>query len=148
MNDIHQIELITNSLLKEKEKYLFELEKINTSIKNKLSMIDKMKSYQDDYLNNSNLMLSKSIPVLHKNINFFVKRINVVISQAESEISSLGKMKISILESVEKINRKIDLMDVFAKKSKSALKMQEEKREQNTLDDLSSTIKQRESEYE
>ena len=137
---MRQIKLITNSLIKEKEKYLYELSKLNTTITNKISTIDKMKSYQNDYLNSYNLNLSKSIPGLNMNINLFVKKIDMVIDQAKFEVNTLQQIRESLLVTIDNINKKIDMMSIFESKQQVEMRVKEEKQEQIMLDDMSMTM--------
>lgn len=147
MNDIKQIRLIIGSLQKDKERYLRELSAFNSAIFNKESMIAKMQDYQNDYLNNYNLKLSKSIPGLHQNITMFVKKIALVISQAEQEVCAIDNMKKQTLTRLQDIDKKIELMKVFEEKQLITLKKEEDKQEQAALDDLASNMDKRE-EYE
>ncbi len=140
MKDPHQIKVITDSLNKEKEKYMHELMRINSLLTNKQSMAEKMQLYLNDYLNNKNLTVSKSIPGLHNNITQFVKKMNSVINQAEFEVETILQIRTSVLEIIEKINQKIDLMNIFDKKVKVDQIKKNEKQEQNVIDDLAATL--------
>lgn len=147
MNDIIQIQVISNSLLKEKEKYMNELSKINININNKKMIIDRMQSYQNEYLAKCNLQNAKTIPILYSNINMFIRKIDNIITQTQAEILHLQKIKKGIFETIEKINKKIDLMNVFIDKNRRSQIKKAERLEQTMLDDITSTLEER-SEYE
>ncbi len=139
MRDIRQIQLISSALKKDKDKYLHELSKINATIDKKRAIITKMQTYQNEYSNSENLQLSRSVPALNKNLHLFSKTIFDVIYQAEAEIVTIKKIRDALLKSIDAIDNKIKLMNVFNDRIKLELQEKEEKLEQAVLDDLSST---------
>lgn len=140
MKDLKQIKLISESLENEKKKYLNELMKITSAIENKLLMIQKMVDYKSDYFSDNNFKISKSVPGLNKNINLFVKKIDDVVQKTYAEIENLKKMRTSLLETVAKIDQKLDVMTIFEGKSREEIRQREEKQEQLVTDDIVSTI--------
>lgn len=138
MRDIRQIQLISKALIKEKEKNLHELAKINLSIEKKIATITKMEIYQKEYANSENLTLSRCVPALNKNLYLFSKTIADVIYQAEIEVINMKKIRASLLSSIEEIDNKINLMNVFDDRIKREAQTKADKLEQTGLDDLSS----------
>ncbi len=143
MRDISQIQVITGALSKEKDKYLHELGRINASIEKKIATINKMQAYQNEYDNSENLQLSRTVPALNQNIYMFSKVVFDVICQAETEVVSLKKIKDSLLETIKKIDNKIDLMNHFNDRLKFENKARSDKLEQSLLDDLVATERSR-----
>lgn len=143
MSDIKQIKTIAKKLNKEKEKYLSELMRLNLSITNKKNMVIKIQSYQHEYVNSNNLTLSKSIPALNKNIGLFVRKMEIIRSQAQLEIDSLVKIRDKMLETIGNIDRKIDLMNKFESKYLVELNKNLEKQEQTMIDDIATTLEGR-----
>lgn len=143
MKDIRQIKLIAGSLQKQKDKYVFELAKVNKNIENKILLVNKMIAYQKDYFNVENLKLSRTIPGLNNNIDRFVNKIESVIEQTRQEISQLKRIRESLLGTIQQFDKKLDLMDIFEDKSKKALKMKDDRNEQKLADDIVATIELR-----
>jgi len=144
MKDINQIKLLVDAFTKKKDKYMLELSKINNQISSKESMIEKMKFYKNEYINGDKLIISKSIPGLNKNIDLFVDKIDVVIKQSESEVLESKKIKNKLLETINNYDKKINLMNHFEEKVLIDLKIKEDKYDQLTVDNLVSTINERE----
>jgi len=148
MKNIKQIRLIQNALTKEKEKHLIELSKLAQSIDKKISTISRMIVYQNEYTNTEHLRLSRSIPALTKNLYAFSEKMTDLIKQAEAEVLIMQKSKESILQSIEKIDNKMKLMDLFEDKAKMKALLSAEKQEQVMMDDLASIKHTRGEEYE
>lgn len=148
MKDIKQIHTIHAALSKEKEKFMAELAKINQMIDNKLLNIQRMTIYQKEYGNTEYLKLSKVIPSLSKNLEAFSGKISDMIQQGEKDVDMLKNSRKTILQTIEKIDNKIRLMDLFADKARIETMLLSERREQVTMDDLASLKHVRGEEYE
>ncbi len=148
MKNLHQIQLIQTALTKEKEKYLHELEIVSKNIEKKMMTISRMVVYQNEYINIDNLKLSKSIPSLTKNLYAFSGKIADLIQQAEIEVVHMQKTKKTILRSIEQVDNKVKLMNVFEEKAKRELFLKMEIQEQTLADDLASIKYARGEEYE
>src|SRR5690348_106206 len=105
MQDIRQIKIINQSLNKEREKYLFELTKVNASIAKKVETINKMLAYHDEYYKSENLKLTHTTPALNKNLDLFAKKIKVVVKQAEDDVKRMNTAKETILSKLEAIDK-------------------------------------------
>ncbi|MEO8400366.1 MAG: hypothetical protein ABI597_01045 [Gammaproteobacteria bacterium] len=138
MNNSRQIALISTMLGKERECYLFELSKVISFMEKKIATIKKMISYQNDYYTSEHLQLSRSVPALNKNLNAFSRKMTDVIQQAEQELVQLQKNKDKILSSIEDVDNKIRLMNLFADRVKLQAMLQTERREQSEQDELTS----------
>jgi len=138
MKDLNQIQLIQTALTKEKEKHLHELAIVVKNIEKKMLTISRMVVYQNEYVNADNLQLSKSIPSLTKNLYAFSEKITDLIQQAECEVLNMQKTKETILQSIEKVDNKIKLMNVFEEKAKREVFLKTERQEQTIADDLAS----------
>lgn len=139
MKNIQQIKLIHDALLKEKEKYSFELTKVNNSIEKKSYSILRMLSYRKDYFNPNNLKLTHATPALNKNFYSFAKKIDEVLKQAEDDLAKMKAARESIFQKINEINKKIDLMDLFENRLKNEAESKADKLEQLMLDDISTT---------
>lgn len=146
MNDLKQIRVLIEALTKQKDKYLNELTRLNANINVKNSMIEKMQSYRSNYLNNCELKNNQTSPMLYKNSNLFIIKIDQAIEHTQKELHSLNKIKISLFETIDKVNKKIEVINVFDAKTKKDLKEKEDKREQVVLDDIASTMRRRQKE--
>ena len=140
MNDMRQIQVLLKAFTKEKEKYLFELSKINMAIEKKSDLILKMQTYKQDYFNENNLTVSKAIPALIKNFHLFMKKLELAVKQAEDDLVILKRAKQAILERISEIDKKMELMNLFAEKIKKGMILKEEKTEQSMIDDVVSTV--------
>jgi|GEM_PF-3535962 len=143
MKDMRQIKILENSIKCEKKKYLSELSKINSKINTKQSLIKKMQSYQFDYLNSNNFNLSKSMPGLHGNMRMFIKKIDNVINHTESEIIMLEKMKLSLLDTIGNLDKKLNLMLSFEEKLNADSALKELRSEQLMIDSIAATRNKR-----
>lgn len=139
MDNIKQIQVVSKALNKEKDKFLFELARTLNLIEKKHSLIKKMSDYLKDYFDESNLQKSKLVPTLAKNLNSFSLQIENVIAQTEGEIVRLKRSSEVLMSKVQRIDQKINVMDVFANRIKSAKLYKAEKLEQSSIDDISST---------
>lgn len=140
MNDMRQIQVIIKAFTKEKEKYLFELSKINLAIERKSDSIQKMLAYKKDYFNDNNLTVSKAIPALIKNFHSFMKKIDIAIKQADDDLVILKRAKQALLDRIGEIDKKLELMNLFADRIKAEMILKEEKSEQSMMDDVVSTL--------
>jgi len=136
MKNLNQIQVIQNALSKEKEKYFHELTNVLKNIEKKMMTISRMIVYQNEYANTDNLKLSKSIPSLTKNLYAFSGKIADLIQKAEIEIVNMKKTKETILQSIEQLENKKKLMNIFEEKAKKEIFLQAEKQEQAIADDL------------
>lgn len=140
MHNIHQVQIIRLAIQRQKDKYLSELAKVNFSMRKKMATINKMIEYQKDYFDPKNLVVSRETPALSKNFYAFASKIDGVISQAEMEMITLKNTQESILQTLSKITKKIELMKVFENRLLAEEIKRFDKLEQMTIDDLSSTM--------
>lgn len=102
-----------------------------------------MQSYQFDYLNSNNFNLSKSMPGLHGNMRMFIKKIDNVINHTESEITMLEKMKLSLLDTIGNLDKKLNLMLSFEEKLNAESALKELRNEQLMIDSIAATSNKR-----
>ncbi|MHB1948804.1 MAG: flagellar FliJ family protein [Gammaproteobacteria bacterium] len=140
MKNEAQVKMIHKNLMSEKDGFLFELSKINKVINQKMATIQKMLSYQHEYLYGDHLKLSKTNPTLSKNLHLFTKQIDDVVKQAQMELDSIKSTQSYLLKKIADINKKIELMNVFHKRINDAKVDKEKRAEQSLLDDLSGTL--------
>lgn len=138
MKNLQQIKVIHAALNKEKDKILSEVDKINVLIKNKKESIKKILSYQGEYSDEKKFILSKSIPILNKNLNTFKGKLNTIILNEENEIEKLVKIRAEKFSEIEKIDRKLELMDGFKERREGELAYEMQQADQAESDELSS----------
>lgn len=143
MNDLKQIRIIEKALNKEKEHYFFELSRLNGSVEKKKLLIKKITSYLQEYQNENQLIISKSIPLLHKNLDLFINQMRGVIAQTEREIEHLKQNQLFLMKKIQMVEQKIKLMAHFEEKVLCKLKKRSEKIEQTAIDDMAIMQKQR-----
>ena len=148
MKNIKQIELIQKALAKEKDKHISDLAKLVKYIDNKIENIRRMTMYQNEYDHSENLQLTKSVPVLNKNLCVFSGKISEMIVQTEIELAGLERSKLSLLQLIEKVENKIRIMDIFEDRARLEAFMQADRQEQNMIDDLTSIKHTQGNEYE
>ena len=136
MKNLSQIQVIQTALTKEKEKHLHELAIVVKNIDKKMTMINRMVVYQNEYVNSDNLKISKSIPSLIKNLYAFSGKMDDLIKKAEIEIVEMQKTKEAILTTIEQVDNKIKVMNIFEESAKKEAFLKAEKREQAMADDL------------
>lgn len=144
MKDLRQIQVIQQALTKQKEKVLSLVARINDMINKKQDAIKKMLSYQNDYASSDRFNLTKSIPVLNKNLDSFHKKLNQIILMEESEINELEKKREERFREIEKIDQKMSLMTQFETNKKQEIEYENERSNQKMIDDLTSTRKSKE----
>ncbi len=144
MKDLRQIQVIQQALIKQKEKILALIVRINDMINKKHDAIKKMLSYQNDYASNDRFNLTKSIPALNKNLDSFYKKLNQIILMEENEISALEKKREERFREIEKIDQKISLMTQFESNKKQEIAYEDERSNQKMMDDLTSTRRSKE----
>lgn len=140
MKNEAQIKMIHKSLTKEKEGFIFELGKINKIINQKNATIQKMLSYQREYLYGDHLKLTQTNPTLSKNLHLFTKQINDVVKQAQMELDSIQSTQVYLINKIAELDKKIELMIVFNKRITDAKVTTENRAEQRLLDDLAGTV--------
>lgn len=145
MKNLQQIKVIHTALNKEKDKILSEVGKINILIKNKKESIKKILSYQGEYADEKKFLLSKSIPILNKNLNTFKGKLNNIILNEENEIEKLIKIRAEKFIKIEEIDRKLELMDGFKVRREGELAYELQQLDQAESDELSSAKQIRES---
>lgn len=136
MENIHQIKTIYTALQKEKERWTFELAKLTSMIEKKLYLIDKMLSYQQEYSEKDKLEISKSHPLLYKNLDMFHKKMLEALFNAETELEKLNSSKKLLLEKILTLDQKMKLMDVFETRVNENEKATAERLEQLISSDL------------
>lgn len=140
MKNIQQIVLIMSILQKEKNKRLFELARISSAIHKKIETIKKMSTYESDYANADNFKFSRSIPLLHKNLQTFSRKIVKIIEIESSEVERLKESRDKVLKDIDQLDHKIKIMQHFYDVIKTEKFLANEKLDQAFLDELSSTI--------
>lgn len=139
MKNEAQIKLIHKTLTSEKEGFVFELSKLNKVINQKTATIQKMLSYQREYLYGDHLKLSQTNPTLSRNLHLFTKQIDDVVKQAQTELDSIKLTQSYLIKRIEEIDKKIELMNVFNKRINDTKVANENRAEQRLLDDLAGT---------
>jgi flagellar biosynthesis chaperone FliJ len=140
MKNINQVKTIHTALTREKERLMGELTRLNLHINRKVESVKKIMAYYRDYSEGNHLDLSKTVPILSKNLDFFSSRMLEIIKIEENEIANLMKHRGSKLSEIEKIENKIRLMNHFSDKITAEVNLQRETQEQMNLDELT-TIK-------
>lgn len=140
MRSLRQIKVINQALDKERERYLRELGMIVKTIEKKQSLIQRMADYRREYFADGNLMLTKAVPTLNKNLDLFDKKMEAIIQQTESEVLQFQKSKEAVMQKITTIDSKIQLMELFKIRIHQKTLVRADKQEQRMLDDLS-TIK-------
>lgn len=138
MKDLQQVRMIAKALEKEKEKYMNELFRLNTTIDKKSNLVEKMSSYLKDYYRDDNLKVTKSHPTLLVNFDNFAKQIQDVIARTKTEIKMLLKSQEILLGKIQNSDQKIKLMNVFEEKIIKENQLHASRAEQSAIDDLSS----------
>lgn len=147
MKNLNQVQLIENALNKEREKLLMELSRINTYLNKKIESIKKVVAYQKEYAEGVHLNATRSIPMLHKNLDFFSNKMKDIIIVEEREIQKLKTIQQNKLKEIELIDNKVKLMSAFSESILSEMAVKLESAEQSGIDDLSAT-KQSRGDYE
>lgn len=147
MKNIDQVKTIHSALTKEKEKLMSDLLRLNLNINKKMESVKKILAYYQDYSQGNHLSLSRSVPALNRNLDFFSNRMLEIIRMEENEIANLVKHRGSKLNEIEAIENKIRLMNHFADTIQSEMIQKSENLEQMTIDDLS-VVKQTRERHE
>ncbi len=71
MKNINQVKTIHTALTREKERLMGELTRLNLHINRKVESVKKIMAYYRDYSEGNHLDLSKTVPILSKNLDFF-----------------------------------------------------------------------------
>jgi flagellar biosynthesis chaperone FliJ len=140
MENLKNIKIIKKSYDLDRQKFVYEIHKVNNLIARREATIQKITSYKKEYTNDDNLQLSKSIPVLSKNIDLFTAKIDAIIDAEKVEIEKLHRIKSSIMTKIVSLDDKIKLMGHFEDKANATKALKMEKADQTSLDDLSSTM--------
>lgn len=143
MKNLKQVKLIEGVLHQEREKLLMELSKINTYLNKKIFSMQKVIAYQKEYAEGVHLNVTRSIPMLHKNLDFFSGKMKDIILVEEREIQKMVTIQQNKLKEIELIDKKVKLMSVFSKSIVSEMVMKMESYEQSSIDDLSATKQSR-----
>ena len=138
MKNIKHVQLINQTLTYEKDKWLKELAIINDKINRKISNIERIRHYQDEYNDDKKLQISRIVPALHKNLTNFSQRIDEIIRDEEAKLEKLTRDRDMMEEKIELMRQKIKLMEKFAVTIETEQRIQLDKREQSSLDDLAS----------
>lgn len=138
MQDIRQVQLMSQVISKQREKQLAELARVNSHIHKKMELIHKMSGYLNDYSDENRLQISRSIPALSKNLLSFSKKIEVVIIEETKEVDRLKEIRSILVKEIESIEKKLDLMATFEEKIKQELAKKLERLEQIALDEMTS----------
>ena len=147
MKNLKQVTLIQAALTRERDKLLMELSKINAFLRKKTDSLSKVLAYQKEYAEGVHLKVTRTIPILHKNLDFFSGKIKEIIMTEEKEIAKLINVQKTKLKQIEAVDQKVKLMSSFSASILSELALQSENSEQSGIDDLSAT-KQSRSDYE
>lgn len=136
MKNLNQVTIIQNALAKERDKLMGELQKISLYIKKKQESLKKVLAYQREYSEGTHLDASRSVPVLHKNLDSFTKKINVLVRKEEMEIDNLLKMRTSKLKEIEVMTNKVSVMEKFSATIKTEKLMKQDNIEQMSLEEI------------
>lgn len=138
MKNIEQINTILKALMKKRDMFLLELAKINKVIDKKNDSIKKMMTYLDDYHNEAQYSLSRSVPILNKNFDYFKGKINHILFAEEAELDKLNNIKSNKINEINEIDKKIQLMDNFKSVHEKDKAQEQEQYEQHLLDEMAS----------
>jgi flagellar biosynthesis chaperone FliJ len=136
MKNLQQIKAIGDVLDAKKSKLIADHANIIAYIKRKLDNIQKFREYQKEYTAENHLLLSKSTPLLHKNLNSFLDKIESIILKEQHEIDMLELRRRGLQDEIEKFDQKINVMDKFEEKIHFDMKQRNERNEQSFMDDL------------
>lgn len=136
MKNLHQIQAINQVFDAKKNKLMADYANIGAYIQKKAENIQKFRQYQQEYAAENFLVLSKSTPLLHKNLNSFLAKIETIISKEQHEIDMLELRKRALQEEIEKFDQKIEMMDKFEEKVQSDIEQRADKLDQSYMDDL------------
>lgn len=137
MKNLKQISIIHDALSKERESLMTDVSSINHKIRQKQDSLKKIIFYQNEYANGVNLNLSRSVPVLSKNLNSFTRRMNEIIRAEELEIAKLAQTKEEKLRQLETLDNKLMVMNQFSENIRLEQVTRSEKAEQFNLDEMS-----------
>lgn len=143
MKNLQQINLISHSLGKDREKLLFEIVRLNTLIQRKMELIEKMASYQHEYSNNPQFNLTRSVPALNKNLESFARKIQGIVVKEKIEAEKLIQTRDAKVEKLNTLDQKIKLMQQFTENLQHEMVLAKDKVEQLNMDDLSVIKKSR-----
>lgn len=147
MKNLKQVNLIQTALNKERDKLLMDLSQINIYMRKKIDSLNRVIAYQKEYSEGSHLNVTRMIPALHKNLDFFSGKIQNIIITEEKEIENLSEAQKSKLKQIEVVDQKIKLMSSFSESILAEMALKADNMEQLSIDDLSAT-KQSRGEYE
>lgn len=136
MKNLHQIKAINQVLDAKKNKLMVDHANIVAYIKKKMDNIQKFREYQKEYMAENFLLLSKTTPLLHKNLNSFLTKIENIILKEQHEIDMLELRKKGLQQEIEKFDHKMNVMDKFEDKIKTDNRYKKERSEQAFMDDL------------
>ena len=143
MENLKNIQVLQKGLEHERDKLRFEFSKVTQMIAKRRATITKITQYQKEYANPSHLMTSRETPALAINLNLFSAKIFAMIAAEQMEVVKLENIKSSMLQSLHKLEQKIQLMSVFETRAHSKQHERIQKQESRLQDDLASTTNAR-----
>lgn len=143
MKNLGQIKVINKILENDKKNHLLQLGQVNHMIERKIANLKKILLYKSEYTNKENLTLTRRVPALSQNLENFTQKISDLITKEESEITKLQQSKKLIIEDINKLDNKINVMQTFADRAKNEIRIKKEQIEQSNMDDLVSNKKTR-----
>jgi len=136
MENKQQLQSIHAALKKEKERWIFELTKLISIIEKKQYLIEKMLAYQKDYDQKDKLEISRSNPMLLKNLDLFYTKMLDALFKAEYELEKLNESKNLLLGKINSIDQKMKVMEIFEERITENEKLANDRREQHISSDL------------
>lgn len=109
--NLKQLKTMKKLIQIEKKKQEVEIVNISHKIKEKENYINKIKEYKLEYEKQDKNKLSKAIPILYKNYDHFIIKMNEMIHKETIEINHLSFILQSMKSSLLTINKKFDLFD-------------------------------------
>jgi flagellar export protein FliJ len=136
MKNIRHLKIIKRFLLHEKDKYLSELAKVQAMITKKSNSIEKISAYRQEYDKKNNLLLSRVIPALSLNLEFFINEINTMIEKDKNELYKLRVIQSTIINKNEKINNQLAYIEKCEARHQKNKNLSEAQETQKIMDDL------------
>ncbi|VVC77111.1 hypothetical protein AQUSIP_24380 [Aquicella siphonis] len=137
MKNLSQISVVNDALHRQREALMTDLRRINVHIRKKEDSLQKIIAYQNEYTNGTHLSISRSVPVLSKNLDSFTKKMNDIIHAEEMEIGKLMKARGEKLKQIEALDNKLKIMTHFSENIRLEQAIKTENIEQMIMDEMS-----------
>lgn len=136
MKQLNQYKVIIDNMSMRKNVILTDITRINTHISKRVESLGRIKSYQNEYVGNDKLPVTKSVPTLTRNLNSFTNKLQEIVILEEIEINKLEVLRASKLNELGKIEEKINLLEKLIAKLNKAHQYKLDTLEQLMLDEF------------